>query len=230
MRELIAVAAFIAWPVGAQAQHEMHHPALADVINLQAEASREVENDQLVAVLAAEAQGANPAELAETVNKKMAEALKAAKEVPSVKLRSGNYQTFAQRGKEGRIEAWQVSQELRLETGDVPAAVKLIGRLQQGLNVRSMAMRLAPQTRRQAEESLIAEAVAAFDARADVARKALKAKSYSVRELNIGTAGGGAPRPMQYEFAAASRAAPVAIEAGLSQVSVTVSGSIQLQR
>jgi len=77
---------------------------------------------------------------------------------------------------------------------------------------------------------LIAEAVAAFDARADVARKALKAKSYTVRELNIGTAVGGGPRPMQSEFAAASRAAPVAIEAGLSQVTVTVSGSIQLQR
>jgi predicted secreted protein len=229
MRELIAVAAFLAWAGGVQAQHEMHHPALADVVNLQAEASREVENDQLVAVLAAEAQGANPAELAEAVNKKMAEALKAAKEVPSIRLRSGNYQTFPQRGKEGRVESWQVSQELRLETADVAAAAKLIGRLQQSLNVRSMAMRLAPQTRRQAEESLIAEAVAAFDARADVVRKALKAKSYGVRELNIGTGGGG-PRPMQYELAAAARAAPVAIEAGLSQVTVTVSGSIQLQR
>src|SRR3954449_4882483 len=94
MRELIAVAAFLAWPGGVQAQHEIHHSALADVVNLQAEASREVENDQLVAVLAAEAQGSNPAELAEAVNKKMAEALKLAREVPSVKARSGYYQTF----------------------------------------------------------------------------------------------------------------------------------------
>ena len=105
MRALIALTAFISCT--AQAQHP-HHGELADVVNLQAEASREVENDQLVAVLAAEAQGANPAELAETVNRKMAEALKSAKEVPSVKLRSGNYQTFPQRGKEGRIEGWQV--------------------------------------------------------------------------------------------------------------------------
>jgi predicted secreted protein len=201
--------------------------APSDVVNLQAEASREVENDQLVAVLAAEAQGANPAELAEAVNKKMAEALKIAKEVPSVKLRSGNYQTFPNRGKEGRIEGWQVAQELRLEASDVAAAAKLIGRLQQSLNVRSMAMRLAPQTRRAAEDALIAEAVAAFEARAEVVRKSLRAKAYTVRELNIGTPGGG-PRPMQYEFAAAARAAPVA--AGVSQVTVTVNGSIQLVR
>src|SRR5438874_6793370 len=179
MRALIALTAFIS--CSAQAQHP-HHGELADVVNLQAEASREVENDQLVAVLAAEAQGANPAELAETVNRKMAEALKSAKEVPSVKLRSGNYQTFPQRGKEGRIESWQVSQELRLESGDVAAAARLIGRLQQNLNVRSMAMRLAPQTRRAAEDALIAEAVSAFEARAEVVRKALKAKGYGVRE------------------------------------------------
>ena len=226
MRALILV--FLAGLcTAAQAQHP-HHDALADVVNLQAEASREVENDQLVAVLAAEAQGANPAELAEAVNRKMAEALKVAKEAPAVKLRSGNYQTFPQRGKEGRIEGWQVSQELRLESGDVAAAARLIGRLQQNLNVRSMAMRLAPQTRRAAEDALIAEAVSAFEARAEVVRKALKAKSYGVRELNIGTSGGG-PRPMLYEMAAA-RAAPVAVEAGVSQVTVTVNGSIQLAR
>lgn len=208
--------------------HAQHHEPIADVVNLQAEASREVENDQLVAVLAAEGQGANPAELAAAVNKKMAEALKAAKAMPAVKLRSGNYQTFPQRGKEGRIEGWQVSQELRLESGDVAAAAKLIGQLQQSLNVRSMAMRLAPQTRRAAEDALISEALSAFEARAEVVRKALKAKGYGIRELNIGTGGGG-PRPMQYEMAAA-RAAPVAVEAGVSQVTVTVNGSIQLQR
>jgi len=225
MRALIALAAFVS--CSAQAQPP-HHGELADVVNLQAEASREVENDQLVAVLAAEAQGANPAELAEAVNRKMAEALKSAKEVPSVKLRSGNYQTFPQRGKEGRIESWQVSQELRLESGDVAAAARLIGRLQQNLSVRSMAMRLAPQTRRAAEDALIAEAVSAFEARAEVVRKALRAKGYGVRELNI-AAGGGGPRPLQYEMAAA-RAAPVAVEPGVSQVTVTVNGSIQLAR
>src|SRR5436190_1795547 len=85
--------------------------------------------------------------------------------------------------------------------------------------------RCAPQTRRAAEDALIAEAVSAFEARAEVVRKALKAKGYGVRELNIG-AGGGGPRPLQYEMAAA-RAAPVAVEAGVSQVSVTVNGSIQ---
>jgi len=206
-----------------------HHEPLADVVNLQAEAGREIENDQLVAVLAAEAQGANPAELAEAVNRRMADALKIAREVPGVKLRSGNYQTFPRPGKDGRMDGWQASQELRIESADFAAAAKLIGRLQQALNVRSLSLRLAPETRRAAEDALIAEAVAAFEARAELARKAMKAKSYRIREVSIGTAG-GAPRPLQYAEMAAARAAPVAIEGGVSQVTVSVSGSIQLAR
>ena len=227
MNRLIALAAFLCASQAGQAQ-EMHHEAPLDIVNLQAEASREVENDQLVAVLAAEAQGANPAELAESVNRKMAEALKLAREVPSVKLRSGNYQTFPRPGKDGRIENWQASQELRLESGDFAAATKLIGRLQHGLNVRSMGLRLAPQTRRAAEDALITEAIGAFEARAELARKAMKAKGYRVRQMSIGT--GGGPRPVPYEMAAARAGGPVAIEGGVSAVTVTVNGSIKLER
>ena len=228
MNRLIAIAALLcAWQVALAQEHP--HEAPLDVVSLQAEASREVENDQLVAVLAAEAQGPNPAELAESVNKKMAEALKLAREVPSVKARSGNYQTFPRPGKDGRIESWQASQELRLESADFTAATKLIGRLQQGLNVRSMALRLAPQTRRNAEDVLITEAIGAFEARAELARKAMKAKSYRVRQMSIGTTGG--PRPMPYEMAAARTAgAPVAVEGGVSMVTVTINGSIKLER
>lgn len=221
MRELVATVL-----LAAAAQFAFAEPQ--DVVNLQAEASREVENDQLVAVLAAEADGANPAELAELINRRMAQAMKTARDVPSVKLRSGNYQTLPRYGKERRIETWHASQELRLETGDVAAAARLIGRLQSELNVRSMSLRLAPETRRAAEDALITEAIAAFQARAEIVRKAMKASGYRVRELQVATAGGGGPRPLMYAERAVA-AAPVAVEAGASQVTVTVSGSIQLQ-
>jgi predicted secreted protein len=214
------------WVVLANAQEHPHHPPQFDVVTLQAEASREVENDQLVAVLAAEVNGSNPAELAETVNRRMAEALKLASGTPGVKLRSGNYQTTP-RYKDQRIDSWTASQELRLESADFAAASRLIGRLQQTLVVRGMSVRLSPEARRSAEDALIGEAIAAFQARAELARNAMKAAGYRVRELNIATSGGGAPRPMMAEMSA--RAAPVAVEAGVSQVSVTVSGGIQLK-
>jgi predicted secreted protein len=204
---------------------EIARPPELDVVSLQAEASREVENDQLVAVLAAEAHGANPAELAETVNRSMAEALKTARAVPAIQLRTGNYQTFP-RYKGQRIDGWTAAQELRLESADFTAAARLIGQLQQSLVVRSMTVRLSPEARRAAEDALMSEAIAAFHARADLARKAMKAGSYRVRNIAIGTSGA---RIAELSARAMVSQAPVAVEGGVSQVTVTISGSIQLR-
>lgn len=196
-----------------------------DVVTLETQAHRDVPNDELVAVLAVELHGADPAALARTANTRMAEALKIAATVPAVRLRSGNYQTFPRYDRNQRIESWQVSQELRLESGDFAAATQLIGKLQDRLVVRSMAVRLSPEARRAAEDGLIAEAIAAFRARADRVRAAMKAAGYRIRSLNIGTSSGGPPRP----FEARAMAQQVAVEPGESQVTVTASGSIQLR-
>jgi predicted secreted protein len=224
VRSSLLAAALAAGASLAGAQ-EIARPPELDVVSLQAEASREVENDQLVAVLAAEAHGANPAELAETVNRSMAEALKTARAVPAIKLRTGNYQTFP-RYKGQRIDGWTAAQELRLESGDFTAAARLIGQLQQSLVVRSMTVRLSPEARRGAEDALMSEAIAAFHARADLARKAMKAGSYRVRNIAIGTSGA---RMAELSARTMVSQSPVAVEGGVSQVTVTISGSIQLR-
>jgi predicted secreted protein len=197
-----------------------------DVVTFEAQASREVSNDELVAVLAVELHGAEPAALARTVNSRMAQALKQATSVPGVRARSGNYQTFPRYDRNQRIESWQVSQELRLESGDFAAATQLIGKLQESLVVRSMAVRLSPEARRAAENALISEAIAAFRTRAERVSAAMKAPGYRIRNLTLGTSSGGPPpRP----FEARAMAQPVAVEPGESQVTVTVSGSIELR-
>jgi predicted secreted protein len=154
----------------------------------------------------------------------MAEALKTAAKFPSVKVRSGNYRTQP-RYREQRIDGWQVSQELRLESADFAAATQLIGTLQQNMQVRSMAIRLSPAARRAVEDALIAEAIAAFHARARLVQGATKAAGYRVRALDIGTSGEAPPQPYAI---ARQQAASVAVEAGVSQVTVSASGSIQL--
>jgi predicted secreted protein len=124
-----------------------------------------------------------------------------------------------------------VSQELRLEASDLAAAAQLVGRLQQTLVVRSMAVRLSPAARRAAEDALVAEAIAAFHARAEIVRQSMKASAYHVRELTVATAPGPGPRPLMMEQRAMQAApAPVALEAGQSQITVSASGSIQLER
>jgi predicted secreted protein len=219
------VAALLLLPLLAAGQDTAPREPQFDVVSFEAQASREVHNDQLVAVLAVEQHGPDPAALADTVNRRMAEALKLAGAIPAVKARSGNYQTFPRYDRNQRIESWQVSQELRLESADFAAATRLIGKLQQNMVVRSMAVRLSPEARRAAEDNLIAEAIAAFRARAELVREAMKAGGYRVRSLTLGTAGGSPPRPLEMR----AMAAPVAVEAGVSQVTVIASGSIQLR-
>jgi predicted secreted protein len=216
-----ALISLLVLPLAALAHGDEREP-LFNLVSLAAQAEREVANDLLSAVLAAEAEGTDAAKLAAGVNRKMARALEAAQGVRSVRARSGGYQS-----EKGRIVRWRVRQELRLESADFAAATALIGRLQQELVVARLAATVSDEARRRAENVLTAEALAAFEERARVVRDAMKAKGYRVQALQIG-GGGGAPRPMLAMQSRAEAAAP-AIEPGTSRLQVTVSGTIQLQ-
>lgn len=207
--------------------HDAPHPAQFNLVTLSAQAEREVPNDLLHATLAAEAEGAEPARLADQVNATMRQALEAARAARGVRAQSGNYQTHPVYDK-GRIVGWRVRQELRLESADFPAATALIGRLQASLAVTRMALGVSAEARRQAENALLAEAIAAFEERARLARDALQAKSYRIRELQIGGGGPIAPRPLAARTLAAE-VAPPALEAGTTRIVVTASGTVQLE-
>ena len=213
-------------PLAALAQ-EAPPAALFNLVTLSAQAEREVPNDTLLATLAAEAEGADPAQLADGVNRSMRRALEIARGYSAVKARSGNYQTYPVYDK-NRIARWRVRQELRLKSSDFGAATELIGKLQSILTVAQLAHGVSGEARRLAENALIAEAIAAFEERARIARDALKAKSYRLRDLNVSGGGPVPPRPLAMRAMVAEAAAP-ALEAGATRIAVTVSGTVQLQ-
>lgn len=221
MRRALLIALLL--PLAALADDER---PLFNLVSLSAQAEREVPNDLLAAVLAAEAEGADPAKLAREVNQKMQRALDLAKAERAVRARSGAYQTWPVSEK-GRIVRWRVRQELRLESGDFAAATELIGKLQASLALASLALTVSPDARRQAENALTAEAIAAFEERARVVRDAMKAKGYRVKELQVG--GGAQPRPMMAQVRSMAAEAAPAVEPGTSRILITVSGTVQLQ-
>lgn len=212
-------------PLGALAQEIS--PPLFNLVTLSAQAEREVANDVLLATLAAEAEGTDPALLADGVNRSMRRALELARSYGGVKARSDNYQTYPVYDK-NRIARWRVRQELRLESSDFGAATELIGKLQSILAVTQLSHGVSGEARRAAENALIAEAIGAFDERARLARETLKAKSYRLRDLNISAGGPVQPRPLAMRAMAAEIAAP-AFEPGSTRIAVTVSGTVQLQ-
>ncbi len=225
MRTLILATILV--PLTAVAQGPVE--PLFNLVTLRAEAEREVPNDQFGAVLAAEAEGTDTAQLAGEVNRTMQKALAVAKGYRGVNARSGAYQTIPVYEK-GRILRWRVRQELRLQSTDIPAATELIGKLQSALVVTGMSLSVSPDVRRQTENALLAEAIAAFEERARLARDAMKAKSYRVRDLDL-SGGGAGPMPtylLARPMLAEARAQP-AVEPGTSRIVITVSGTIQLQ-
>lgn len=202
---------------------------LFNLVTLSAQAEREVPNDLLTAVLAAEQEGADPVQLADAVNRTMQRALAVTQAYRSIRARSGNYQSYPVHEK-GRIVRWRVRQELRLESSDLAATGELIGKLQASLVVTGMHLSVSAEARRQAENALISEALAAFDDRARVVRDAMKSKGHRVKDVQI--SGGDQPRPMvalgARAMASESVAAP-ALEPGTTRITMSVSGTIQLQ-
>jgi predicted secreted protein len=201
-----------------------------DRVRFQVERTRDVANDWLRAVVGITDEGPDAAALADRVNRTMAWALETARAAQGVKVKSGGYRTHPIYDRQ-KLRRWRASQDLILEGGDADAITALVGRLQSRLQLRSFQFQVSPERRRQVEDELIAEALAAFGARAEIVRKSLGASGYGIGEISIDTGGTLPPsRPMHLEMrAAAAEVAPPAVEVGSSQLVVHVRGSIALE-
>ena len=195
----------------------------------QVESTREVENDWITAVVGVTAEDANPAALADRINRDMSWALEQARAESHVKAKSGGYSTYPV-SEQGHLRRWQASQQLVLEGSDSAAITRLVGALQARLQLVSFQFSVSEERRRKVQEELVGEALAAFRARAALVAKGLGASDYALDDVSVETASPGYPMPMQESRAMVSfdKVAPPAVEAGTSRVSVTVQGSIVL--
>jgi len=197
-------------------------------IDLAADASRPAANDLVRVTLFSEASGPSPAEVARKVNGEINEALKWIKTVPAVTGKTGNSSSYPIYGKGRGIESWRLHSEILLESQDPAAVSELVGKLQNRLALGGITLLPSDSTRRQAEDAATRDAIGAFHSRARVIAEAL-GKTYRLKHLSVSQSGQVMPMPMlRSAKAMAAEAAPLPIEAGESQVSVSVSGQIEL--
>lgn len=205
-------------------------PPRYNAVTLQAEVQREVPNDLLNATLYVEINDATPAGVADAVNRRVNDALRVAREHKDVRARSGNNQTYPVYSKGNQLQGWRGRGEIRLESRNFEAASALIGKLQASMQLGGIQFTVAPESRRTAENELITEAIAAFKARAEILKSALGGRGYKLQQLNVST--GHAAPPPRFAVARAAPAtqdvAPPSFEAGLSVVSVSANGTIEL--
>ncbi len=222
---------WMAWLLAAPAALGAEDPPPMRRIDFSVQASREVANDWVRAVVGVTDEDENAAKLADRVNQAMAWALERARARSGITAKSAGYSTFPVHDpRKGERRFWRASQDLLLEGADARAMSELLGELQSRVQLRSLDFTVSPAQRRKVEDELIDEALAAFLARADRVRQRLGGRGYEIVQISVGTSGGFPPVPVMRAMAmeAKDMAAP-ALEAGTSEVLVSASGSIQLE-
>lgn len=210
-------------------------PAVADEqhynqISLRAEASSEVAHDRMHVTLYSEAQHEDPAQLAAQTTEAMNKALQRARQAKGVVVSQGSrssYPVYEEKGQQ--ITAWRERAELRLESGDFATLSKLTSELMQDLKMGSMHFSVSDAIRKQNEDALLKDAVAAFRARAQLATEALGGTDYRIVNLNLNSGGGYQPVMRNFAMKSMDSAPTPEVEAGTRQVSINADGVIEVQ-
>src|SRR5687768_10452219 len=94
-------------------------------IELQAEVTREVQNDLMHATMFSELSDSNAGQLTQKLNRIGNDALATAKKYKDVKVRTGYNQTYPVYDKNNRLTGWRGRTEVRLEGKDFAAVSDL---------------------------------------------------------------------------------------------------------
>lgn len=221
-RSIAALACIACLPAVADEQHY-------NQISLRAEASSEVAHDRMHVTLYSEAQHEDPAQLAAQTTESMNKALQRARQANGIVVSQGSrssYPVYEEKGQQ--ITAWRERAELRLESGDFAALSKLTGELMQELKMGSMHFSVSDAIRKQNEDALLKDAVAAFRARAQLATEALGGTDYRIVNLNLGSCGGYQPVMRNFAMKSMDSMPTPEVEAGTRQVSINADGVIEV--
>lgn len=203
-----------------------------NVIHLQAEAEAEVSNDLMHAVLYVEKSHQQPNQLANTIHQIVNQATKTAQKYPQVKIETGAQSTYPIYDTDNRkLKEWRGRSEIRLESADFKAMSQLMSELQNDLQTSSLDFSVSDQKRKRIENELMLEASQQFQQRAENLAKAWHKTKYQLVSLNINTQQYAAPMPRAAMMMKASSDQMVEqnVSAGDSKITVSATGSIQLQ-
>jgi predicted secreted protein len=209
-----------------------HHAPMREerlpTLTLDAAARSEVPQDTVQVTMAYETEAADAAAVSAALNKVLKATLDDARGKTGVTARNGGYQVYPSTDDKGKISAWRGRAEVVLESRDFEATSALTGTLGQRMAVTGISFSLSDQARQAEEAKLLVSAAAAFNERAKNAVQAFGFAGYTVSNLTLSGSGViSQPRPMMMR-AASMKSAPVALEGGQAEVTVSVTGVVKL--
>ena len=200
----------------------------ATVLHLSQSAERTLLRDLLRVELRVEESGADPRAVQSAINRRMAAALDRARQTEGARAETGSYHVGEERPP-NRAATWRGSQSLILKSKNAETTLKLVGMLQSdGLVMSSLSYEVSPETLRNAQDDLTAEALAAVGRRAASIAEATHLAVLRYRDLRVGNAETeGRPVP-RFSGAAMAAGAPPVAEPGEAVVRVTVEAELLL--
>lgn len=208
----------------------------ANVVVISASGQLDVPQDWLTMTLSTSRDGSEAATVQNQLRQAVDAALAIAKPAAVARqmdVRTGSFGVYPRHGSNGRITGWQGSAELVLEGRDFLRISSTAGKIP-SMGIGQVVFSLSSEAQQKLESEAQAMAIDRFKARASEVAKGFGFSGYTLREVSVSSADQGERpvygRPMaaQAKVSMASDA-PLPVEAGKSQVTVTVSGSIQLR-
>ena len=233
-----AVAAVLWGGVVASAQAQQAVVAAPqNVVQLTAAGSVEVAQDWLVVTLSATEEGSSAAAVQKKLQQVVDGALATVRpqaQPGGMEVRTSGFQVFPRTAsKDGKIAGWQGRAQLTLQGKDFDRITNLATKVQ-GMQVGQVAFGLSKEGRAKVEGEAQQQAIDQFKTKATSLAKAFGFGSYTLREVSVNSHETGMRPYMQGAMmkssmaADAGESAPLAVEAGKTQVEVQVSGSVQL--
>jgi len=201
-------------------------------VTVSASSTATVPNDRLQAWLRAEAENTSAAAAASQVNATVAKALATAKAYPAVKVATAGYSSY-QVIEQNKPHRWHVSQSISLDATDFTAAATLISKLQDegGMLLSNMTFSLSDKARHDAEDSVTQQAIKGWQERAQRAAQGLGFGAWRTGRVTVQANEGGHVFPLaRAQAMSVQAAAPVQVEAGTTDVTVTVAGDAVLDQ
>ncbi|WP_048438714.1 SIMPL domain-containing protein [Caenimonas sp. SL110] len=208
-------------------------PQPQNVLQLSSSGAVEVQQDLLSLSLTTSRDGADAntvqTQLKQALDAALTEAKKSA-QPGQLDVRTGQFSLYPRYSPLGKISGWQGAAELVLEGRDFPRITQTAGRIQT-MTMGHVSFGLSREARAKVEGDAQTLAIERFKAKAADLARGFGFSGYTLREVSVNSNDGGYPQPrvlaMQAKGAQAESAVPV--EAGKSNVVVTVSGSVQLK-
>ena len=219
------------------AVHAQTQPTKDNLLGLSAQSSVKAPQDYLSMTLVATKEGTNGQAVQTELKKVLDQAIALANPLEKsdlLKVRTGQFHVSpVYDSKEQRIQGWRGTAQLVLEGKDFVRITTLAANVQ-GMPVANVAFGLSPESRVKYEDEAQRLAVTDFRARAGVLAKQFGFTNYTIDNVQVNSSQDTPVMPMAMARGGAmmsmsKAASPVPVEAGETNVTVNVSGTVQMR-